>query len=396
MISYSRLLEEAKSLSGYTIDLRREFHKYPEIGFKEVRTSGIIDQQLRQMGYEVANGIARTGVAGVLGDHPAASVLLRFDMDALPIQEETGAEYASVNPGVMHACGHDGHMAVGLTAAKIFRQYQQELAGSVKLVFQPAEEGLGGARQMIAEGVLDQPGERYSLAMHLWNEKPAGWFGISKGPVMAGSDALRIKITGRGGHGALPQQVIDPLVAAAQIITALQSIISRNLSPLQSAVISVTQLKAGETHNVVPQCAELKGTIRTFEAEVRQKVISRLEQIVKGIASAMECQAEVEVEELTPPVVNDAGVAEKVAGVARRLFPDAKIVEDYQTTVSEDMALFLDRLPGCFVFVGSANPEKGLHYGHHHPKFDFDESALPPAAALLTAATFELMKDLRG
>lgn len=250
------LLDEALDLQEFTRGLRRDLHRNPELGYREVRTAGIVARELRELGMEVSTGIAETGVIGLLeGSRPGPVVLLRFDMDALPVQEETGVEYASQAAGVMHACGHDGHVAVGLTVARMLNRHKTDFAGTVKVVFQPAEEGLGGAERMIAEGALDGPRAQHSLALHFWNEKPLGWLGIPAGPLMAGADLFTIRLTGKGGHGAAPHRTIDPVAAAAQVISALQTIVSRNLSPLEAAVVTVARLRAGEAYNVIPQTA---------------------------------------------------------------------------------------------------------------------------------------------
>jgi amidohydrolase len=262
---------EAQDLFEYTRELRRDFHRHPEMGFQEVRTAGIVARELNSLGLEVTTGIAKTGVVGLLeGDKPGPVILLRFDMDALPINEETGAEYASQNPGVMHACGHDGHIATGLAIARLLHMHRDELAGTVKFVFQPAEEGLGGAESMIAEGILENPKPDRVLGMHLWNERPVGWLGISDGPEMAAAEIFRLRLIGKGGHGALPHLAVDPVVAAAQVINALQTIASRNVSPLQSAVLSVTMFRAGESFNVIPLRLSFKAPF-VFEPEVRQQ-----------------------------------------------------------------------------------------------------------------------------
>ena len=387
-------LEEAQALFGYTQDLRRDFHRHPELGFHEVRTAGIVARQLHDLGLEVTSGIGKTGVVAMLeGARPGPVVLLRFDMDALPILEQTGAEYASENPGVMHACGHDGHTAIGLTVARLLNDHRQDLSGTVKLVFQPAEEGLGGAESMIADGVLEGPRPEVGLALHLWNERPFGWVGVSSGPTMAAAEIFHIKLTGKGGHGAVPNLTTDPVVAAAQVVTALQSLVSRNVSPLQSAVVSVTTLRAGEAFNVIPGEAELRGTIRTFDPQVRQRVLARFGELVQGVAQAMGCQAEVEVKSITPAVVNAPQIAKQIQTVARDMLPESEIDDGFQTMGSEDMAFMMQDIPGCYFFVGSANAEKGLNYGHHHPCFDFDERALPHAAALIASAAAEFLKN---
>ena len=228
----NNFLDEAQALFEYTRNLRRDFHKHPEIGLKEFRTANIVAKELSGLGMEVKTGVGQTGVVGLIeGKAPGPVVLLRVDMDALPIQEETGAEYASENPGLMHACGHDGHVAVGLTVARILNEHRNEFCGTVKMVFQPGEEGLGGAEKMIADGVLQDPPADVALGLHVWNEKPVGWIGVVPGPVMAAADTFTVKITGRGGHGAVPDLTADPIVAAAQVVTALQSIVSRNVPP---------------------------------------------------------------------------------------------------------------------------------------------------------------------
>ncbi|HEX7976884.1 MAG TPA: amidohydrolase [Anaerolineales bacterium] len=386
-------LREAQALFDYTQNLRRDFHRHPELGFQEVRTAGIVARELNGLGLEVTTGIAQTGVVAILeGARPGPVVLLRFDMDALPIQEQTGAEYASQNPGVMHACGHDAHTSIGLTVARLLHAHRQELAGTVKLVFQPAEEGLGGAARMIAEGVLANPRPDIALAMHQWPEKPVGWLGISDGPVMAASETFALRIRGRGGHGGMPDQTIDPIAAAAQVVSALQTIVSRNVSPLQAAVISVTAIHGGEAFNVIPPEVTLKGTIRTFDPGVRQVVLERFRQVTRGVSEALGCQAEAELLEITPAVVNDARVAGLLRQSAQRLLPEASLDAAYRTSVSEDMAFMLQETPGCFIFVGSANPAAGIGPGLHHPRFDLDEQVLPQAAALIAHSAADLLK----
>ena len=389
----SDILSEAKELWEYSRRLRRDFHLHPELGFQEVRTAGIVASELSQLGLEVTTGVGKTGVVAILeGASPGPIVMLRFDMDALPIQEQTGAEYASSNPGVMHACGHDGHVAIGLTVARLLNQHRAQLAGTVKFIFQPAEEGLGGAESMISDGVLENPKPDVCFGVHLWNEKPLGWAAISPGPMMAGSEIFTVSLTGRGGHGAIPDVTVDPILASAQIISALQSIVSRNVSPLQTAVVSVTAIKAGEAFNIVPHTAELRGTIRTFEPAVREKVLTRFREIVSGVANAMGCQVSVQLQPLTPAVINDPTITQTIAKVINREFPDLKIEAAYQSMVSEDMAFYLQKVPGVFFMVGSANSEKGLDYSHHHPRFDFDEAVLPTAVALVATAAMYVLK----
>jgi len=384
---------EAQNLFEYTQGLRRDFHRFPELGFQERRTAGIVARELSQLGLEIRTGMAETGVVALIeGKQPGPVVLLRFDMDALPIQEQTGAEYASQNPGVMHACGHDGHTAIGLTVARLLHASRLEWSGTVKLVFQPAEEGLGGAKRMVAEGLLENPIPDVALGLHLWNERPLGWLGITSGPVMSAAETFKVRLTGKGGHAAAPHLAIDPVLAAAQVVSGLQSIVSRNVAPLQTAVVSVTTIHAGEVFNVIPTQVEMQGTIRTFEPVVRQKVLRRFEQIVRGVAVAFECEADIELNPVSPAVVNDAAITQRVQEIAKSLLPDNQISSDERTMGSEDMSFILEQVPGCYIFIGSANTARGLDAAHHHPRFDFDEQALPRAAALLEACTRSYLK----
>ena len=393
-------LAEAKSLFRYTQSLRRDFHMHPELGFHEIRTGGIVAKELELLGIEVTKGVGKTGVVGLLeGGKPGPTLLLRFDMDALPIPEATNAEYASQTEGVMHTCGHDGHTAIGLTVAKMLHAHREQLAGTVKFCFQPSEEGnngeeVGGAEMMMRDGVLDHPKVDMTLSLHLWNEKPLGWVHVAKGPVMAGAEQFKIKLIGKGGHGAVPNLTVDPILAAAQIVSAAQSIVARNVGPLETAVVSFTMLHSGTAFNVIPHEATLEGTIRTFDAGVRLKVLERFEQITRGVASAMGCQVEMNVKRLTPALVNADEVTASVQETARRVLPDAHHDNTpYLTMGAEDMAFMQEKVPGCYFFIGSANSERGLNYGHHHPKFDFDEEALVRGAALMAASAADMLKQ---
>lgn len=392
-------LKQAQELFPYTQAMRRDFHKHPELGFNEIRTGGIVAKELEALGIEVTKGVGKTGVVGYLeGSKPGPTILLRFDMDALPITEDTGAEYTSENSGVMHACGHDGHTAIGLTVAKILNERKNELAGNIKFCFQPSEEGtngeeIGGALMMMRDGVLEGPKVEKTLSLHLWNDKPVGWLHVASGPVMAGADLFQIKLTGKGGHGAAPETTIDPIVCAAQIVTAVQSIVARNIEPLKPAVISITTIHSGTAFNIIPQTAELGGTIRTFDGDVRKKVHERLEQVTRNIAAAMNCEVEFLIKQVTAPVINNDAVAANVLNSAQTLFPQTEIESNqYLTMGAEDMGYMQEKTDGCYFFIGSANNEKKLNYNHHHPKFDFDESALVNGVALMASAASDLLK----
>lgn len=389
----NEILDRVSAIFPYTRALRRDFHRHPELGFHEFQTAEKILAELSQWeGFSIQSGIAETGIVATLtGGKPGKTILVRFDMDALPVTEDTGAEYTSQNEGVMHACGHDGHMAIGLTAARLLSESRQDLNGQVVFLFQPAEEGLGGAQRMIKEGVLDVAKPDFALGMHLWNEKPLGWLGITDGPVMSASETFQIKIRGKGGHGGIPHESVDPIVTSAGVISALQSLTAREVNPLDNSVVSVCTVHAGEAHNVIPGEVYLSGTIRTFKGETRKLVLKRFQEIVSGVAQAHLCQAEISIEEISPAVRNHPGIAEVIRQTALRLFPEGIVDDNYQTMASEDIAFFLEEVPGCYTFIGSANSEKGLSAKHHQPDFDFDEGALKIGAALMVEAVYNLL-----
>ena len=391
----NEILAQVDQVFTYTSNLRREFHRQPELGFQEIHTAEIILRELSKLdGFSIQSGIAETGIVALFkGASPGKTILLRFDMDALPVTENTGVEYASKNEGIMHACGHDGHMAIGLTVAKLLAENYQDLPGQIKFIFQPAEEGLGGAQRMIEAGVLENPKPDIVLGLHIWNEKEVGWLGISDGPVMSASETFQIEIKGKGGHGGKPHESVDPIVAAANIITSLQSLVSREVPPLDSAVITVSSIHGGETHNVIPEIVTLEGTIRTFTETTRQLIIERFHQLVDGVAKAHLCSAEIEIVDISPAVTNQRDVAGVMRQSAVSLFPEAELDTNYQTMASEDMAFLMQDLPGCYSFVGSANPALGLDAKHHQPDFNFDENALKTAVALLIGAVNQFLID---
>ncbi|MEN6570463.1 MAG: M20 family metallopeptidase [Anaerolineaceae bacterium] len=393
MISY---LDRALELSDQITGLRREFHKHPELGFHELETSSRIVSELDLLDIPYEKGIAGTGVIGrIRGKSDSPVGMIRVDMDALPIQEKTGLNFASVNNGVMHACGHDGHMSMGILAARLLKENAASLDGSVLSLFQPAEEGDGGAKRMIEEGALAHPKPDFILGIHLWNEKPVGWISIKDGPLMAGADSLEIVIKGKGGHGGLPQQVVDPVVCAAQIVTSLQTITSRNLSPFDRAVLSLTAIQGGTAFNVIPDQVSIKGTLRTFDAQVRDLVLKRMGEIIHGTCAAYGCEGNLLDVEVTRPVDNDPIVTERIRSVIEKQFPALRIDSEYQTTVSEDFSYYQESIPGCFIFLGSANVETGKVFSHHHPQFDFDETVLPVGAAVLAQCTADLLTQFK-
>lgn len=366
---------------------RRDLHQHPELGFEEVRTAGIVAQELNRLGLEARTGVGKTGVIGLLeGSADGPTILVRADMDALPIQEENETEYASHTPDTMHACGHDGHTAIALAVAELLSAHRDQMAGRVKFVFQPAEEIGLGADAMIKDGALDDPKPDVALGLHVWNEVPVGAVALIDGPMMAAAGDFSVTISGRGGHGALPQETHDPIVAASQIVTALQTIVSRNINPIEVGVVSVTEFKAGNSFNVIPASALLRGTIRAFDNAVLDMLADRIRAIAGGIAAALGCTATLTVEQLTLPVINAPEVNAKLKAVFEQVAPDVQIITGLKTMLAEDMSYFLDAVPGTFFFVGSANAERGLDYPHHHPRFDFDDEAVIPLAANLMAS----------
>ncbi len=389
------ILSQAKDLFPYTRDLRRDFHRHPELGFQEHRTAEIIVRELSNLeDMVIQTGIAGTGVVATLeGGKPGRVILLRFDMDALPVTENTGVNYSSEKVGVMHACGHDGHLAIGLTAARLLHAGRENLPGTIKFVFQPAEEGLGGALAMIAEGILSDPIPDLVLALHLWNEKPLGWIGITDGLMMSASETFQVQITGKGGHGGKPHEAIDPIVAAAGIINTLQSVVSREIPPLDSGVITVSSIHGGEAHNVIPEEVTLSGTIRSFTVETRDLLLKRFHEVVEQTAAAYLCRTKVTIVGISPAVNNDPKIAAVLRRTASELFPQAVIDQGYRTMASEDMAFMMQDIPGCFCLIGSANSDRGLDAKHHQPEFNFDEQALTQGTALLVSAVYELLKD---
>ena len=378
---------EAEAVRDTLVTRRRDFHRHPELAFEEFRTAGIVAQALNSLGLEVQTGVGKTGVVAVLeGAHEGPTVLVRADMDALPILEENQIDYASLEAGKMHACGHDGHTAIALSLAEWFAGHRDQMAGRIKFVFQPAEEIGQGARAMLQDGVLHDPRPDVSLGLHLWNSLPVGKLGVADGPTMAGALTFNIKVTGKGGHAASPHRDIDPVVASAQLVTALQSIVSRNVDPFESAVISVTSIKAGEAYNVIPQYAELKGTVRYFVNDVRDLIMTRMQECIEYVCRGMGCRGEFQYSEMTLPVVNNAEIGAKLRPRFESIVGSAGLDTTIRTMGAEDVGEFMDDIPGMYFFVGAADMTADAYYAHHHPRFTIDEDALPLGLALLSSA----------
>jgi amidohydrolase len=378
---------EAEAVRDTLIARRRDFHQHPELAFEEVRTAGIVANTLNSLGLEVQTGVGKTGVVAILeGAHDGPTVLVRADMDALPILEENQIDYASLNAGKMHACGHDGHTAIALSLAEWFAEHRDQMAGRIKFVFQPAEEIGEGARAMRRDGVLNDPRPDVSLGLHLWNSLPVGKLGVADGATMAGAMTFNIRVTGKGGHAASPHRDIDPVVASAQLVTALQSIVSRNIDPFESAVISVTSINAGEAYNVIPQRADLKGTVRYFQNEVRDLILTRMQECIEFVCKGMGCVGEFVYSPMTLPVVNHAEVGSKLRPRFESIVGSAGLDTTIRTMGAEDIGEFMDDIPGMYFFVGAADMTADAYYAHHHPRFTIDEDALPLGLALLSSA----------
>jgi amidohydrolase len=380
MVTETRFREAVDEILPGVIADRRHLHENPELGFEEVKTSKFVTERLQSLGVEdIKTGIARTGVTGLIrgGKGPGKTVLLRADMDALPILEENDVPYVSQNPGVMHACGHDGHTAILMGVARLLTERKDSFAGTVKLLFQPAEElPPGGARPMIEAGVLEDPHVDAVFGLHVAQEAPVGQIIVGSGPIMAAADRFNIVIKGKGGHGAMPQTTVDPIVVGAQIVTALQTLISRELDPIATGVVSVCAFHAGNAFNVIPDTAELRGTVRTFSPECRSMLEKRIEEVATGIASAMRAEAEVSYVRGYPSTVNDPEMADLVREVAADVVGKDNVIAAQPKMGAEDFSYFLLERPGAFYFVGSNNEERGLIWGHHHPRFDIDEAVL--------------------
>ncbi|TMV46078.1 amidohydrolase [Paenibacillus mesophilus] len=377
------LSEKLQSMFADMVAWRRHLHRHPELSYEEKRTSVFVADLLKQWGVEVRANVGGYGVIGtVRGAKPGPTVALRADMDALPIQDEKTCEYASTVPGVMHACGHDAHTAALLGVAKLFAGKRGELAGTIKLLFQPAEElSPGGAAPMIADGALKGVDAVYGV--HLWTPFPAGNVYSAAGPVMAAADEFVIQIKGKGGHGGLPHETVDSIMVGAQLIVNLQTIVSRSIDPVEPCVVSVGKIQAGNGFNVIAESCCITGTVRSFDVRVRDRIVERMEQICARTGEMYGADIKLDYKVGYPPVVNDEAETERFFRVASRLFGADRAVRSPLIMAGEDFSYYLHHVPGCFMFVGAGNAEGGIVAPHHHPRFDIDESAMLQSAALL-------------
>ena len=385
---HAPFLADAEALRDELVALRRDLHMHPELGFQEFRTSQLVAERLDALGYEVQRGVGKTGVVALLqGGLPGdRTVLLRFDMDALPIQEENEVPYRSTTPGVMHACGHDAHTAVGIGVATLLMQHREQLPGTVKLMFQPAEEGLGGAFAMIDDGLLENPRPDVALGLHVSSTHALGTAVVRSGAMMAASDSFRVVVHGRGGHGAHPEQTIDAVLVAAQIVVALQTIVARNVNPEEPGVVTVGAIHAGEAGNVIAETAELRGTIRSFSPEVRELLHRRVREVCEGIATTLGATAEVLLRIGVDATVNAPRPTAVLHEAVAAVLGNDNIDTTYRTTGGEDFSAVLARVPGSFFFIGARSDAQGFNFPHHNPRFDIDEACLPQGVAILCDA----------
>jgi len=375
-----KIKKDIESLTEELIELRRDFHKHPELGFEEYRTSEIVAKYLRECGLEVKTGVAKTGVVGLLkGNNPGRTVLLRADMDALPIQEENDVSYKSIYDGKMHACGHDGHVAMLLVAAKILAKYRDEIKGNIKFVFQPNEED-AGARKMIEEGVLKNPRVDAALGLHLWSPINSGKIGITPGPVMAAHDNFKLTIKGKGGHTSAPQSSIDPIITAANIIQTIQMIQTREINALTPTLIMFGKVNGGTAPNIIPEKVELEGSLRYLyegkdEDEERPK--KRFERIIKSICEAHRTEYKLEFIPSSATVINNKELTNLVRCEAERIVNNSQSdIVSYVCMAGEDFSEFSIEVPSTLTFIGTGNKKKGSNYVHHHPRFNIDEDTL--------------------
>jgi amidohydrolase len=371
------------------IEIRRDIHAHPELGFEEVRTAGIVAAELTRLGIPHQTGIGKTGVVGLIqGGRPGKTLAIRADMDALPIQERTNLPFASKHQGLMHACGHDIHTTTLLGVAAVLKDLAPQLAGTVKLVFQPAEEGIGGMRAMLAEGLLDNPKIDLALGFHNYPDMPAGKFGYVHGPCLAAADRFDIVVTGRSGHAAWPHVTIDPLVAAAALVGQLQTIVSREVPPMMPAVVTIGMISGGTTYNIIPDSCAIKGTVRTLQAEARAIIEAAMARLCAGIEAGMRATCKLDYHHGVPSLVNDDMVLEPTIAAVRKQFGD--VAEEGQPSLGgEDFALLSDLVPGFQLRVGSGAPGRAdkLHNSDYQP----DERCIGLGVQALSRAALEIL-----
>jgi len=387
-----RLQALTEEVQPKVVEWRRYLHQHPELSFHEVETSQFIYETLQSFGNIELERPTKTSVIGRIHGRPGKTLAIRADIDALPITEKNTFPFKSQNPGVMHACGHDGHTAMLLGTAYVLSQLKDELNGSVKLIFQHAEELYpGGAEELVQKGVMDDVD--WVIGAHLWSPLPIGKIGIVYGPMMASPDTFTVTIKGKGGHAAIPHEAIDTIAIGAQVVTNLQHIVSRNNNPLEPLVISVAKFVGGSTHNVIPGSVEMMGTVRTFNPAVQEEVAKRMEQIIKGITSAHGADYTFNYIKGYRPVINAETTTKIMEELVREIYGDEAIDYTAPSMVGEDFSAYQQKAPGTFIFIGAGNPEKESTYPHHHERFTIDEEALEKGVTLFSRATFRFLNQ---
>ena len=389
----TEMLNAAKAMAGQLTAWRRDFHMHPELGFEEHRTAGIVAAHLRALGYAVEEGVGGTGVVGVLNPgKPGRIVALRADMDALPIQDAKTCDYASTVPGKMHACGHDGHTAILMGVATLLAARRDEIPGQVKLLFQPAEEGPGGALPMINQGALTNPAPEACFALHLWSDIPVGRAALRPGPHMAASDTIHMTIKGVGGHGAYPEVSIDAIAIAGQVIVGMQNIVSRECPPLQSVVVTIGTIQGGFRNNVIAPEVKMSGTVRTLHGPTRDGMEAKIRRVFEGICRTHRGEPEFEYSYGYPVTLNDPAMADFLAGCAADILGGDNVRTDAEPAMGgEDFAYIAEKVPSAYLRLGATNPAKGITAGAHNPGFDIDEDALPLGAAVMAYAAMRFV-----
>jgi len=388
-----KVIKLAKKYEDQIIVWRREFHENPELSWEEVRTAERVREELVKMNIEVKR-VAKTGVLGILkGDKPGKTVALRADMDALPVKEANDVPYKSKNEGVMHACGHDGHIAMLLGAAKILSLMKNEIEGTVKFIFQPAEENVQGALKIIKEGIVK--GVDAILGIHLWADLASGKVSLEAGPRMASTDSFKITIRGKGGHRAMPHQGVDAIVTASAVVMNLQSIVSREIGPLEPAVVTIGKFNGGEKHNIISDKVLIEGTTRCFNPQIRDKFPSMIKRIIKETAKAYRAKGELEYILGTPPVINNFQISQIASQAVTKNFREESVVKFEKVSAGEDFAFYGQEAPSVMALVGARNESKGVMYPHHHKKFNIDEDALIIGTTLYSQFALDFLNNYK-
>lgn len=387
-----------QSVEPKILEIRRKIHRYPELAFQETKTAALISSVLDEWEIEHETGIAQTGIAALVGEDNSGPVIgIRADMDALPMQEENTHEFRSRINGCMHACGHDGHVAMGLGTAMLAKELKSYLPGKIKFIFQPAEEGPGGAKPMIEAGVLDEPRVDYMLALHIWAAAEAGQIGVKSGSSFAAIDEFDLKIIGENSHGASPHEGKDAVVVSSEIIQALQNIVSRSVDPVDPAVITIGKIEGGDRRNIIADEVTMEATVRSLNKGMRDKLETRIREIVSGICQAHSVDFQLDYRNLYPPLHNDDHVTRVVNNQAEKIVGQKNVVQVSAPTMGgEDFAYFLRERPGTMFWLGGRNEEKNIDAPHHNPRFDFDEEIMPLGVKILFHSARRLMQEKKS